>query len=366
VSRTIDGLIGAVTRLPHNFNLPMQIEPMMQDASLDGLTLDETVKGLLAETLLQGRAGLLTDIDEATGVPYLTMYCAEAIVNWGKDYVVLQETVLEPSTEDRWKLNQVIQYRLLSLTDGRYTVTVFRKNSKAEWIAVSEVTPTRRGKPLTELPWAWVSPLGSTARITRSPMLGIVDLALSHLRLSCDHYHALFHSSLPTLYVCGVSEDKEIQIGGAAAILLQDANSKVGYCEYTGSGVGSIRSEIEKIEMRAGSLGASILLAEKERGNETAYAAGIRSSSQTAILSQTVWGVQDGLTKALKIAAWWAGSSDNAKVGVTLNDQFVPSRLDSAMVAALIQGVQAGAISVAELQATLSASGVIEEPKAAA
>jgi Domain of unknown function (DUF4055) len=366
VSRTVQGLVGAVTRLPHTFRLPTQIEPMLQDSSKDGLTLNEVIRHLLGEVLLQGRAGVLVDFDVATDMPYLTTYACETITNWGPDWYVLQEDLLEADPADQFKLNQITQYRHLWLDNGSYTVTIYRKNARSEWAPVSQIVPLRRGKPLTEIPFSWATPVGSSPRICRPPMLGIVDLALQHMRVSADLHACLFYSSLPTLVIAGISEDKAIQVGSTAAILLPDVNAKVTYAEFSGAGAGALRQAIRDCEERAASLGASILISERERSAKTATEVNHQSSNSTAILSAVTNGVGDCILRSLKIAAFWAGAVDNAKVEVSLNSEFIPVRLDPQMVSSLVSAVQSGALSVESFQQALAEAGVIEEPKAAA
>ena len=352
VGRTVDGFIGAISRRPHKFNLPTKLQAMLDDANLGGVSLSELVKKLCKATLLTGREGILVDYDEDRMRPYLSVYCAESIINWSATRVVLSETVFEDDPVDPYKLTSVDQLRELSLVDGVYTVTVWRKDRDAaidaKWQVYGDVIqPTKRGATFDKIPFFWISILGPTAEICKPPLLGMANVALSHYRLSADYAHGLHWTGLPTFYVTGSNSDEPVRIGAATAIMLKDPNAKVGYAEFKGDGLGSLERAIAAKEAQMAVLGAAILGAEARRV-ETAEAARIRHSGETGLFMAAVSAVQASLQAALSFAADWDGASGG--VAVELNDDFISTRLDPQTLVGLVQAYQAGALSLGGLQ----------------
>jgi hypothetical protein len=324
---------------------------MLADATASGVAMSELIKKLCLETLLIGRAAILVDYDEAARRPFLSCYAAENIINWSATRVVLFETVFEEDAADPYKLTAVAQLRELSLIDGVYTVTLWRKVNNAitgnEWRIYGDVIqPTKRGAVFDKIPFFWVSILGPTAEICKPPLFGMVNVALSHYRLSADYAHGLHWTGLPTFYVTGSASDEPVRIGAATAILLKDANAKVGFAEFRGDGLGSLERAIAAKEAQMAVLGAAILGAEARRGVETATAAHIRHSGETSLLTAAVSAVQASLQAALAFAADWDGASG---VLVELNDDFISARLDPQTLLGLVQAFQAGALTLGSL-----------------
>lgn len=349
VGRTIAGFVGAIARKDPTIVASDKLEPIIADITADGLTLAELIKQLACEAILQARLGILVDYDEKQKRPYLTIYKTENITNWTDDMVVLSETVYEPDAEDQFKLKAVEQYRQLWLNEGVYTVTVWRKSvspqsaAVTQWVVHSEVVPRRSGKSFDAIPFYWLAPSGRTPRIEKPPLLGLVNVSLSHYRNSADLEHGRHFTGLPTLYICGYTGETEIKVGSTSAILLPDHNAKVAYAEFNGAGLSSLETALATKEAMMAVLGASVFVAEK-KGVEAADTARIRTSGETNLLSGVVTAIEEAVRQALTCAAEWMGISE--KVEVTLNRDFVDIKLDGPTLTGLVQAYQAGALTI--------------------
>ena len=349
VGRTIDGFVGAISRKDPTLELPAKLDVIVEDATADGLSLNELIKRLCSEAILQGRGGVLVDFDEKTNRAYLSAYQVEAITNWSDNGVVLNETVYEIDPDDAFQQKAVEQFRQLSLIEGAYTVTIWRKAKTVsagghEWIIHQTLTPTRRGKPLDALPFYWVTPLGKTSRIEKPPLLGLVNVCMSHFRNSADLEHGLHFTGLPTLYVTGASPtDEQIRVGSLAAITVQDPGARVGYAEFSGAGLGAIQATMDAKQQQMAVLGASVFH-DGPKGVEAAETARIRTSGETSLLSGVVTAVEETIKAALECAAEWMGVS--GEIEITLNREFVDTTLDGPMLTGLVQAFQAGALSL--------------------
>jgi hypothetical protein len=349
--RTIDGFVGAISRKDPVIEAPAQLDAFIQDATTDGLSLIEMQKRVCLEMILTGRGGLLLDWNEKLNRPYLVMYPAESITNWedDKSLIVLFETVYERDEADKFKLNVVNQYRELALIDGVYTVTIWRKEkiNKVEtdkWLIHETHIPTMRGRTIAEIPFEFLTPLGKTSRVEKPPLLGLVNVSLSHYMNSADYEHGLHFTGLPTLYVTGLSDsDGPIHIGSLSAIVVADSNAKIGYAEFSGKGLSSLKEAMEGKKHDMAILGAAVFQ-ERGHGVEAAETARIRSSGEVSLLSGVVTAAEEALKAVLQLAAEWQGSVGT--VEITLNREYVDTTMDGQTLTGLVAAYQAGALSL--------------------
>lgn len=349
VARTVDGFVGAISRKPHQIELPTSVKALLTTATKDGATLDDFIKRLCCETLLLARGAIVVDMDDDTQAPYLAFYPAEAILNWGDDWVTLAETVYAPDAGDPYKLSEIQQIRHLSLRDGRYAVGTWRKKTGAvagdDWFLVAESTPAKRGTPLEKMPFFWLSTAGNSSAVAKPPLLGLVNTSLSHYRSAADLEHGRHFTALPTLYLSGVQGDDPIAVGAGAVIKLADPAAKAGYAEFTGQGLQSLETALATKEQQMAMLGASII-AGGPKGVEAAETARIRTSGENSLLLGVVSTVEQALQAALSFAAEWSSVRADGGATVKLNRDFVDQRIDAQSLAGLLSAVQAGKLGL--------------------
>jgi Domain of unknown function (DUF4055) len=354
VGRSIEGFVGAIVRKPPEIKLPGKMDVFEKDTTASGIGLTEFIKKLCCEDLLAGRLGILVDFDDKANRPYLAVYTAESITNWGDGFIVLQELAFTPDPTDKFALKQIEQYRELFLDGGVYKVRIWRKKEKVatdtseDWIVFEEVTPAKLGVALAEIPFFWLSPYGQSDKIEKPPLLGLVNVALSHYRTSADLEHGRHFAGLPTLWVSGVKETTEpIRIGAMGAILLGDPAARVGYAEFTGQGLGSLENALESKENMMAVLGGMVFGPQK-KGVEAADTARIRTSGETSLLMGVVNSVEETLEAALRKAAEWQNvklGSDDA-IDIAINRDFIDTNLDPQTLNALLKSYLSGACSI--------------------
>jgi len=125
--------------------------------------------------------GILVDYDDTAKRAYLVAYTAENITNWGDDFIVLKESAFVPDGADRFELKEIEQYRELLVEDKVYKVRIWRKKegvvagAAEEWQIAEELTPTKLGVSLTEIPFFWLSCFGQSGKIEKPPLLSLVE-----------------------------------------------------------------------------------------------------------------------------------------------------------------------------------------------
>lgn len=363
--RTVAGCVGAIARREHTLDFPDAMQGFIADATCDGVSLAEFVKLAASETLTTGRGGVLVDYDEGLGRAFLALYQAEAITNWGAFGIVLHETVFLPDPVDEMKEIPTSQFRQLHLIDGAYTVSIWRKRSGATdadgWVIEEQITPMRRGQPLTEIPFMWLSFLGRTNKIVKPPLLGLANASLNYWRMSADLQHGRHFTGLPTLVVTGASDDKPLTVGGSAAIILTNENAKVYYAEFQGQGLGSLERGLGEVVEQMATLGAAAF--GRMNAAETAEAARIRAAGESSILMGVVDAVESTMRAALAFAAEWMGAGSDPVV--VLNREFFSVHLDPQILSGMVAALQAGAITPAVFNLMLDQAQMLPAEAAA-
>jgi len=339
IKNTVQGLVGAVMRVDPVINAPERILELAEDITGTGVTLNDFISNMLSEQLLMGRQGILIDrtIDRA----YLSGYTTEQITNWMEDTIVLKETYVEQDSQDPYILTYCDQYRELMIDeDGKFLVRIWRETQG--WNVYEEMYPTRVGNSLEEIPFVALSGNELNLNTTQPPLMSLVDTNLSMYRTSADLEHGRHFTALPTPYVTGIDGDSELRIGSGSAWILPDSSSKAGYLEFTGQGLQALEKAVEEKRGIMAGLGASLLQTQKA-GVESAESLRLRQNSEASVLVGAVLSVQEGIAKALSVMAEWEGVSGD--IEVTLNTDFVDTKILPEELTALMGAWQSGAIS---------------------
>ena len=144
--RTKNALVGAAFRKAPTFELPEGIEYLINDATGDGLGIEQLAKDELSNLLETGRTLLLVDFPQAAAgmsaedIQRLAIrasiipYACEQVVNWRTDTVggrklvtmiVLAENY--KTSEDEFGHDSEVQYRVLRLREDGYTQQLYRE-----------------------------------------------------------------------------------------------------------------------------------------------------------------------------------------------------------------------------------------------
>jgi hypothetical protein len=344
VARTVSGLVGAVMR--NNPVIEGVSEEWATDITGTDVSLNSFISYMLTEQLLTGRQGVMVDHDGVR--PYLTGYTTENITNWInldkelKNVIVLKESYRRFNPNDGYDSSYDDRYRELIFDEEGYTVRVWEEKDQ-EFKVVQEYKPTFRGEGLDEIPFVPISLGALNFDPQIPPLMGLVDMNLSHYRTSADLEHGRHFTALPTPYVTGcVSDDKELlKIGAETAWILPDAGCKAGFLEFTGQGLGALETALEQKRSMMASLGAQLLEGQKN-GVEASETLRIRQNSEASTLMMVVQSVEAGIQKALQYMVDWNGGGE---VSVKLNTDFSSVQVQPHQMTALMSAWQSGAIS---------------------
>lgn len=360
--RTVNGLAGLVFGKPPTVaNVGKAQQPDFADVTLTGAALGAYAVGLCRELLIVGRGGTLVDLpDEPTAGarPYWVRYDAEAIVNWrttriaGRQVLtllVLKEQIDVDSAKDEFQPDQVTQYRVLRLVDGKYTVTLHREDPehKGTFIAGADRIPLRRGAPLPFLPFVFHGPTGIDPAVEEPPLLALVDVNLSHYRTSADREHGAHWTAIPTPFISGhkLNPGETLSIGAGNAWVLPDPQARAGMVEFSGNGLASLKDLMEEKRLLMATLGARMLETQKNV-QEAAQTVRMRHAGESSALGILAAALGQGLTQALRWHLFWAGIDQTVadQATVTMNPELL-DELTGEDVKTLLLAWQDGAIS---------------------
>jgi hypothetical protein len=263
-------------------------------------------------------------------------------------------------------------WRELLLEDGTYVVRLWRKVRSPQgegFILVGERVPTRRGASLDFLPFLILNADSLDMILGSPPLLDVVDVNLSHYRTNADYQHELHMCSLATPVVTGHDNtEDEFKIGALIAWILPEPQAKAYYLEVSGHGLQAKLDKLKEDEAQMAVLGARLLEPQKQ-AVEAAETHQLRQNAEMSIMEAYADAASVLLTKALRWHTWWAGLTedlDDETISLTLNTDFLPTKVDAPTLTALVSAWQAGALTQEDLyenlrQGSLLAPGVLFE-----
>lgn len=366
--RTVDGLSGMVFRRAPKFTIPAAIEYVEKDVDTAGTPLLAFCEHAVEELLTSGRIGLLADYPPVQGIrtvaeeqavgarPYLKLLCAEEVINWKTErinnrqqitLVVIQESYAEQVDQFTW--NTEPQMRVLRLVEGVYVVELWRQikvqgTAEKEWQVFQTFTPMMNGKSMAFIPFLFCGPMGVSECVEKSPIQDLVNVNLSHYRSTADYEHGLHFTGLPTPYVTGHTFDtnEKMALGSTQVRAFANPQAKVDFLEFKGEGLKSLSQRLKEKEEMMAALGARMLGAQK-RAAETAETAAIHRSGENGVLASLAIAAAGALSIGLTWCAQWAASAEEALV--ELNTDYLPAGMTAQDLTALVQALQANAIS---------------------
>jgi hypothetical protein len=376
--RTKNALVGAAFRKKPIIELPDGLDYLADDATGDGLSLEQMAKDELSNLLETGRTLLLVDYPQADenlsaeDVARLDLraaiipYAAEAVINWKTEViagrrlltlVVIAEPYLEAS--DEFSHEAKTQYRVLRLTEEGYSQQIYRDEEPYS----DEFFPRKAdGSTWDFIPVTFVGSKNNDSTVDDAPLSDIADVNIAHYRNSADYEESCFITGQPTLFIThSLSQDQwqtynpeGIKIGsraghvlgetGAASLLQANPNQLV-------------MQAMQSKEQQMVAIGARIIT--DRGGNETAEGARIRFASENSVLGDIV----GNLSEAVKTCLYWCGefmgvSSDDCVFEI--NREFYDKSVDPQMIMSLVTLLDRQIVSDQDIFDRLKAGGLID------
>lgn len=422
--RTVDSFVGMIYRKDPTIEAPASLDPFQEDATLQSQSFYDYTKFIVREVISAGRSGTLVDWSDEENRPYVQNYTPEQIINWrmrrigGRTVlglVVLKETVSadealavgpqavdetsgqappQPlavgvvnhyaasgpadgttSTPDDFSPEMLDQFRVLRLlSDGvtpSYQVEIWRKKDgeKSDYVLVSTVIPTRKGKALNGIPFVFHGPNNLLPTCDKIPVEDIISINLSHYRTSADLEHGRHWTGLPTPFITGVDSNKDITLGSQTAITSTHPEAKATFLEFKGEGLKALETAIVEKEHQMSVLGAR-MLEQPKKAAETVDVMQMKQTGEQSSLMQIAFTLGESFETILRWALYWMAPADSAfdeteDVTVELNADFNMADMDPALVTALVGAYMAGTLSLDSLVARFKRADIIPAERSA-
>lgn len=371
VAPTVTGHLGLIHSQPLTFELPARMEPLLDRATADGLTLEDFAEKVTSELLSVGRYGILPTFSEEDGAPLLAGYTTETIINWdapgmrGLEFVVLDESRSERNpVTNVWR--PIERYRELAIEDGRLVSRIWQDGSATE----EPVAYGRTDRAALDFnPFVALGTRTVTIEPEDVPLYGLARIAVRLYRLDADYMQGLHMTSEPTPYITGYDDVPDaIRKGnvptavGASKLWLLPRGATAGFLEFTGPGLAAQRAAIDASREAAATFGAR-MFDETNRAPESGESRKTRYSHNTSALKTIAKVTAAGLERALRNQARWMGL-DPETVSVTPNLDWVTDTMSATELAALVKAWQDGVISYDTLFEQMQAGKIIAAGKA--
>jgi len=352
VEETAEAILGLMDKKPAHIVLPTALAGYEDQMTPDGYNIHTLLKYVNRQQVIKGRVGMLADIKESStsqDLPYVSVYCAESIINWSSEFIageeVLTFVVLDESgmelVSGSWEKKK--KYLVLLLNDGvysQYTVEDEGQISDNPGEGTELVTPSIAGKTLDRIPFIFANCRDNTTAVSRPPLLSISNLSLSAYRQDADYRSGLFFAGQPTLTATGVSEDevKKMAVGSHAVLFSSSKDAKFSYAETAGNALSASKDAVADLKNDATRRGVAFV----EQGAESGKALENRMASKTASVKTIVSTGKAAMEKLLEIICEWKGASFE-EVVVEPNTDFVEDNLTAADLVSLMTAKGLGA-----------------------
>ncbi len=341
------------------FRRPITLDPELPKV-LDYLDLSDIAKEVVGGVGSYGRWFILADYPTVEITPsmendgenraYITMYEPLDVLDWtvtkrsGKaelTRVVLREIdELKEATED--VSIPTYLYRELYMNKGKFKIRIHRDGKDSV-----ELIPIASGKAFTEIPGTFIGTTSNTAKVDKSPVIGISNSNLKHYQTWADLMNVQVYVGNPQLVLAGLAagwnaqakkNGVKVKMDASQILALEGDNSSASLLEIDTNSLVHFRT-LEVLEQSMSEQGARIKAISKKAGVESAEALKIRSSASMSKLAAMVANTEEGMNKCLGWLGQYMGTEVTTEIEI--NKEFFTPEPDGSLLTA-VSNAEAG------------------------
>lgn len=351
VRDSLRSMMGLVSRLQPEIELPAGMKGLLDNATADGFGLKQLFFRLVRQIISHGRIPLVANIDD-NGLPYFSTYSAVNAINWkvasqsGRQDLVLAvfREFREKDGNDEFTHECEPVYRVFTMRDGGCYSSVWNDSGEVvdnEMPLGTTGADQRLVRGLEYIPVVYCGSTDNGPDVDEVPLLSMARAALKSYQLSADYFTALHQTSHPQPWVAGLDESVDLSVTGPSAAWDLGPNGSCGYLEFQGAGIEAVRKAMDDQRNAALEAGAKVM---DIGGIESGEARKARQNDQHATLHSMVITAAEGLEQGLRYLADWLGF-DEKQVSFTVKPEFTSVGVDPQMAAQLLTAAQAGIVS---------------------
>lgn len=392
--RTLSALVGQVFMRNPTMEYPDIMEPVVKNASGNGVSLELTAKKALSYTLAYSRSGIyvdyptveegittLADIQSGKIRPTINVVSPMEIINWktisvGAEEILSRVVIAEDfcSMDDGFEVQYDPQWRVLGLDDqGNYYQEIWREETKgtrfkrAQYYKHQTIYPRgSQGELLREIPFMFIGSENNDCNPDNPHFYDLASLNISHYCNSADYEESVFISGQPTLVISGIDDQWKKDSGGTARVgsvggigIPMGGDAKLIQAQPNSL----VQKAMEMKEKQMVALGARVV--EERAVQRTATEVSIESASESSVLAAVTRNVNEAINWALNWAATFIGVNPDL-VKFDLSTDFEISKMKADDRRQLMAEWQNGAITFEEMRTQLEKAGIATEEAEAA
>lgn len=364
VKDSLRTMMGMVSRLEPEVNLPARMAILETDATSDGFSAKQLFMRICSDLLIKGRKPLLCDFDDS-GSPYVATYEAEDAPNWAESnlrgrsdliLVVFKESRKKPGT-DEFNHESIAVYRVLDILEGNYRVRIMNANNElVENESFPGMEQAGQSRPVNFLPVVFAGSTDNNPSVDEIPLITMAKAALKYYVLSADYYQSLHYTAHPQPVITGL-DGGDLRVTGAMAAWTLPVDGKAFYLEFTGTGVEKTRDAMMDQRGAALEAGARVI---DTGGVESGDARRARQDDQHATLHSVVAQAAGAVQQCFRYIAEWMGENPD-EVIFSVEPKFTTEEVDAAMVQIIGNLVMSGEVPRPVLYNALRKSGITDQ-----
>lgn len=376
--QTQNGLVGQIFMRDPITNVPAILQPIIDDATGEGVPAVQLAQDACMGVLAYGRKGLYVDYpyneepasqaDLADGTLRASLKVVDAwdIINWRKkcrgskiilSLVVFREDYL--MQDDGFETRIGSQWRVLRLDDDDvFNIDVYRDKLGGA-VFETYIPKDFNGNPFNEIAFKFIGSMNNDSQIDEPPMFTLCDLNIGHYRNSADYEESVFICGQPTVWASGLSEEwvKNV-LGGRVALGVRGGlplplNGAAGLLQAEPNQVAKEAMDQKEAQMLA--MGAKLI--EGSQTERTATEATYDNLAETSVLSTVAKNVSSAFIWALEWAAYYMIGAEQT-VDYQLNSKFDLMQLSAADRLQALKEWQSGGITFSEYRSILRGGGI--------
>ena len=283
---TVSAMVGMIHDKGITIELPSGLEGITARTNVGSVKLDiEEFHRIITRGLLTlGRYGVLADAPASGGEVYLVGHEGDRIINWDKDFYVLDETKY---VRDGFNWAEVPSYRVLEISDGTYVQSLWVNGAKSGDMSQAQDFPRTisgvGGSSIDELPFYVGNARQMTPQIETPPLAGVATPSIANYQLSADYRWQLFMSGQETLVA--INGESPSAVGAGVSHEMHGAEGvtpDLKYVSPTCRGIESHKDAMSENRLQASIAGARLLMEGSQTGQESGKARSLRYGSETA------------------------------------------------------------------------------------
>ena len=361
----LQGALGVIiTKLPE-FNVPKQLEYILEEATKEGDTLKQLFMDVIIEILLTGKCPILVDVLPKINEFKFVKYRAEGFINWKQETLGAEKNavlaVMEeqmPSSEDIFSHDTETVHRVLMLDDaGKYISRLFtNEGERSDFLS----KPSYMGKRIDQVPIFIAGSINNSFDRQPIPLLSVANCSIQIYRKEADLANSEYLSCNPTLCMVGASNDDDLPnvVGSSVMIVLPDPAARIFYTETDTAALSHVKQHIDDLYEEAIRHGVAIL--DTRKGVESAEALRIRQATQSASIYSIYLSALMAVKNGLILMCNWAGW-DAKEVEVDAPSALTYGIPDSNVIREIIDGFGQNVIPVEVIHRYLIGSGLLDQ-----